>query len=144
MLLLYFIISSPKRHSEKGIQVGLSHLNEYSSNTIFQIVLITYVPIVWTFNQLLAFFSTAFVFQVFVKPSLILFYWSPDSSKVELVLYGSPDLRFTQNSSIICSSIIYIIKSERFKGNLFWTYFNPKLHLSYPEIAPLSYTVFII
>ena len=74
MLLLHFIMSSPKRHSEKGIQVRLSHLNEYSSNTIFQIVLIPYVPIVWKLNQLLAFFSTAFVFQVLVKPSLIFFY----------------------------------------------------------------------
>ena len=52
-----------------------------------------------------------------------------DSSKLELLLYGSPVLSFTQNSSMINASINYIIKSERFKGNLFGTYFNPKLHL---------------
>ena len=51
----------------------------------------------------------------------------PDSGKVELLLYGSPDLRFTHNSSIINASINYNIKPERCKGNLFLTYFNPKL-----------------
>ena len=43
----------------------------------------------------------------------------PDSIKVELLLYRSPDLSFTQNSSIINASIKYITKSGRFKGNLF-------------------------
>ena len=43
----------------------------------------------------------------------------PDSIKVELLLYGSPALSFTQNSSIIKASISYCIKSECFKGNLF-------------------------
>ena len=43
----------------------------------------------------------------------------PDSSKVELRLYGSPDLSFTQNLLIINASINYIIKSQCFMGNLF-------------------------
>ena len=43
----------------------------------------------------------------------------PDSSKVELLLCGSPDLSFIQNSSIINASINFITKSECFKGNLF-------------------------
>ena len=47
------------------------------------------------------------------------FIYLPDSSKVELLLYGSSDLSFTQNTSIINASINYIIKSERFKGNHF-------------------------
>ena len=42
----------------------------------------------------------------------------PDSSKVELLSYRSPDLLFTQNSLIINASIDYIVKSECFKGNL--------------------------
>ena len=43
----------------------------------------------------------------------------PDSSKVELLLYGSANLCFTQKSSISNASISYIIKSDCFKGNLF-------------------------
>ena len=88
-----------------------------NSNTIFQIVLIFYVSVVWKLNQLLNFFCTAFVFQYvrICKKFIDL----PDSSKVELLLYGSPDLSFTQNPSIINGSINYIIKSEHFKGNVF-------------------------
>ena len=70
------------------------------------------------------------------------FIYLPDSSKVELLLYGSSDLSFTQNTSIINASINYIIKSERFKGNHFWTYFNPKLHLILSrDQVPLSYVI---
>ena len=36
----------------------------------------------------------------------------PDPGKVELLLYGSPDLNLTQNSSIINGSIDYSIKSK--------------------------------
>ena len=42
----------------------------------------------------------------------------PDSSTVELLVYGSPDLSFTQNSLIPNATINYIIKSECFKRNL--------------------------
>ena len=68
----------------------------------------------------------------------------PDSSKVELLLYRSPDLSFTQNSSIINASINYTIKSERFKGNLFELISIQNYILSYPEIAPLDYIKFKI
>ena len=67
----------------------------------------------------------------------------PDSSKVELCLYGSPDLSFTQNSLIINASINYIIKSQCFKGNLFWTYFNPKLHLILSPVRWLQLNFFL-
>ena len=40
----------------------------------------------------------------------------PDLSKVQMFLYGSPDLRFTQNSSIINASISYIIKCAASTG----------------------------
>ena len=43
----------------------------------------------------------------------------PGSIKVELLLYGSPDRSFTQNSSLNNASINYTIKSECFTMNLF-------------------------
>ena len=43
----------------------------------------------------------------------------PDSSKVELLLYVSPDLSFTQNSLLNNAFIDYVIKSECFTMNLF-------------------------
>ena len=48
----------------------------------------------------------------------------PDSSKVELLLYGISVLSFTQNSLIIYVSINNIIKPELFKGNLFLNLFQ--------------------
>ena len=54
------------------LRAGLSNLNENKiSNTIYQIVLIPYVPVVWKLNQLLSFFCTVFVFQAFVKSYLM-------------------------------------------------------------------------
>ena len=60
----------------------------------------------------------------------------PDFSKVGLLFYGNHDLSFTKNSSIINASINYITKSKRSKGNLFWTYFKPKLHLVLSRNSP--------
>ena len=107
-----------------------------NSNKIFQIVLILYVPVVWKLNQLFTFFySLCFssIHKILFNELISIckkFIDLPDSSKVELLLYGSPYLSFTQNSSIINAYINYIIKSECFKGDLFRTYFNPKLYLN--------------
>ena len=96
-----------------------------NSNTIYQIVLIPYVPVVWKLNQLLSFFCSlcfSSIREILFNALISIckkFIDLPDSGKVELLLYGSPDLNFTQNSSIINTFINYIIKSEGFKGNLF-------------------------
>lgn len=43
-----------------------------------------------------------------------------DSSKVNLILYGSTNLTFNQNSSLVINACIdYILKSEFLKGDLF-------------------------
>ena len=65
-----------------------------------------------------------------------------DSRKVELLLYGSLDLCFTQNLSIINASINYIINASR---KICFEFISIKNHvLSYPEITPLSYIIFRI
>ena len=80
-----------------------------NSNTIFEIVLIPYVLAVWKLNQILTFFCTAFVSSDELISICKKFIDLPDSCKVELLLYGSPDLSFTQSLSIIDASINYKI-----------------------------------
>ena len=43
----------------------------------------------------------------------------PDNELVDLLLYESPNFNLNQNNKILCSSICFIIKSERFSGSLF-------------------------
>ena len=113
------------------LRVGLNHLNEHKfkynfSNCInplcscrFEVQSTTHI-----FLHCLCFSSIRnILFNELVSISKK-FINLPDSSKVELIY-----LSFTQNSSIINGSINYIMKSERFKGNLFWTYFNQKVYL---------------
>ena len=70
-----------------------------NSNIIFQIVLTPYVPVIWKLNQQLNFFCTDFVFHKILLNELISickkFTDLLDSSKVEVLLYGSPHLSFT-------------------------------------------------
>ena len=40
-----------------------------------------------------------------------------DNETVEILFYGSNKFKFQQNRSILKSSIIFIIKSERFSGS---------------------------
>ena len=42
----------------------------------------------------------------------------PDSEIVELLLYGSSEFDFNQNTKILSSPISFILKSERFYGSL--------------------------